>query len=154
MALITCGDCDRAPLGVCLVLILAFAYFLPSREHQQANQSGQTAESAHAQPSDKSEPSPQVELRAQFSAAQAVRARVNADTLGTSLGLVKTAASLVAEGYSPEVAQQLVEAVQEARNDPKKLRVLECLGADVYEAHPEGWRPPSKSECRALIYGV
>ena len=70
----------------------------------------------------------------------------------TPQGLVRVVASLISAGGTTDEALQVAAQLAAAMNDPRKMRLMECMGAG-YEVAPAGWRPPTEAECAALIHG-
>jgi uncharacterized membrane protein YvbJ len=59
------------------------------------------------------------------------------------------------DGVSESVTSddQIKHALQQLENamkDPRKVRLLECEGINPWETKPDGWTPPTKSECAEL----
>lgn len=40
--------------------------------------------------------------------------------------------------------------IETAMQDPRKVRLMECLAVDTWEVKPNGWTPPTDDECNQL----
>jgi hypothetical protein len=50
-------------------------------------------------------------------------------------------------------AEQLERAkkqLESAMQDPRKVRLMECVGVNPWKVKPDGWTPPTKEECDQL----
>lgn len=49
-----------------------------------------------------------------------------------------------------EIIRRAEVAVQNALKDPKKVRLIECLGVNPYAVRPSNWKAPTEEECDEL----
>jgi hypothetical protein len=51
---------------------------------------------------------------------------------------------------SNEQLEHAKNQVSEAMKDPRKVRLMECMGINPWEVKPAGWVPPTKEECTQI----
>lgn len=59
-----------------------------------------------------------------------------------------TEAALI-EDSQPRI-EQAIKQVDTAMQDPRKVRLMECIGVDPWKVKPAGWKPPTEEECSQL----
>lgn len=57
-----------------------------------------------------------------------------------------TASTQSAEQNIKQAAKQVEAAMQ----DPRKVRLMECMGVNPWQKKPTGWTPPTEEECNQL----
>lgn len=46
--------------------------------------------------------------------------------------------------------EESLKNLSKAMEDPDKVRLMECMGVQVYKEVPDGWVPPTDGECDSL----
>ena len=49
-----------------------------------------------------------------------------------------------------ELLNKAANKIGESMKDPRKVRMMECMGVDVWKEKPDGWTAPTAEECAAL----
>ncbi|WP_128106534.1 hypothetical protein [Azoarcus sp. DN11] len=46
--------------------------------------------------------------------------------------------------------ERAAKQVEAAMQDPRKVRLMECMGVNPWKEKPAGWTPPTEGECNQL----